>query len=41
MILNEIGIIGHGNDIHSRANKNFDETIDENTAYTNFGVLTR
>ena len=34
VILNEIGVSGHGNNIYCKTNKNFDEITDENTAYT-------
>ena len=34
VILNEIGITGHGNNTYCKANENYDEIIDENTEYT-------
>ena len=34
MILNEAGVIGHGNNTYCKANKSCDETIDENTECT-------
>ena len=34
MILNEIGVIGHGNNTYCKANKSCDKIIDENTEYT-------
>ena len=33
MIVNEIGIIGHGYNTYYKANKSCDEIIDENTDY--------
>ena len=32
--MNEIGIIGHGNNTCCKANKSYDEIVDENTKYT-------
>ena len=33
MILNEIDVIGHENNTYCKANKSFDEIINENTEY--------
>ena len=41
MILNDIGVIGHGNNTYGKANKSCDEILDENTEYTEcFGFKT-
>ena len=34
MKLNEIGVIGRGNNTYCKATKNCDEIMDENTEYT-------
>ena len=34
VILNEIGVFGHGNNTFCQANESCDEIIDENTEYT-------